>query len=46
MSEDGVKMTGPWEADKRSDFRGRLGKSMKELGGTLSTGGCPDIPDA
>lgn len=36
-------MTGPWEADMRSDFRRRLGKSMKELGGTLDTDGCPDI---
>jgi hypothetical protein len=36
-------MTGPWEADMRSDFRRRLGKSMKELGGTLNTDGCPDI---
>lgn len=36
-------MTGPWEADMRSDFRRRLGKSMKELGGTLKTDGCPDI---
>lgn len=36
-------MTGPWEADMTSDFRRRLGKSMKELGGTLNTDGCPDI---
>jgi hypothetical protein len=36
-------MNGPWEADMRSGFRRRLGKSMHELGGTMNTDGCPDI---
>lgn len=39
----GAVMTGPWEADTNSGFRRRLGKSMKELGGTMDTDGCPDI---
>jgi hypothetical protein len=36
-------MDGPWKADLTSGFLRRWGKSMKELGGTLNTDGCPDI---
>ena len=36
-------MQEPWEADMTSGFRRRLGKSVRELGGTLNTDGSPDI---
>ncbi|GII80104.1 hypothetical protein Sru01_50860 [Sphaerisporangium rufum] len=36
-------MNGPWEADAGTGFLRRLGRSMKELGETANTDGCPDI---
>ncbi|WP_214415277.1 hypothetical protein [Sphaerisporangium fuscum] len=32
-----------WEAETETGFLRRLGKSMRELGGTALTDGCPDI---
>jgi hypothetical protein len=32
-----------WEADSSSELKRRIGKSMRELGETANTDGCPDI---
>ncbi|GGK78436.1 hypothetical protein Sme01_22880 [Sphaerisporangium melleum] len=36
-------METPWEAETTTQFNRRLGKSMRELGRTANTDGCPDI---
>ncbi|WP_424528840.1 hypothetical protein ACOZ38_03935 [Sphaerisporangium viridialbum] len=36
-------MNTPWEAETATEFLRRIGKSMRELGSTANTDGCPDI---
>jgi hypothetical protein len=36
-------MTRPWEADPKTTFKKRLGKSPQELGNTTDSPDCPDI---
>jgi len=36
-------MRDTWEAETTANFRRRLGRSMRELGGTANTDGCPDL---
>ncbi|WP_342769384.1 hypothetical protein [Sphaerisporangium album] len=43
QSREAWRMNTPWEVDTEAGFLRRLGKSMRELGSTANTDGCPDI---